>query len=155
MSLIQVPLKLFSHAKPCFHKYLFQYKIVDRSFTLATQHLIHSRLLSLLHTMNDNETSVRDSPPRQGTDERSDSPVVREVFSMFKSYLEDKLEEKGKQLDSKSRTEKQVAVMKYKGNQKQFEHNARLEAVFDKMKTEYQPDNNAVEKLVEEGKENI
>ena len=62
MSLIQVPLKLFSHAKPCFHKYLFQYKIVDRSFTLATQHLIHSRLLSLLHTMNDNESSVSLTP---------------------------------------------------------------------------------------------
>ena len=78
--------------------------------------------------MNDNESSVKDSPLRQSRDKRSDSLVVRELFSMFKSYLEDKLAEKGKRLASKSRTEKQlqVAMMKYKGDQKHFEHNASL-----------------------------
>ena len=38
-------------------------KLADRSFTLATQHLIHSRLLSLFRTMNDNESSVSLHPP--------------------------------------------------------------------------------------------
>ena len=49
--------------------------------------------------------------------ERDESPVVNEVFSMFKTYLESKLVEKTKQLDSKSKLDKQVTQMKFKGNQ--------------------------------------
>ena len=33
--------------------------------------------------------------------ERDESPVVNEVFSMLKTYLESKLDEKTKQLESK------------------------------------------------------
>ena len=40
---------------------------------------------------------------------------------MFKNYLETKLDEKSKQLESKSKLDKQVTQMKFKGNQKQFE----------------------------------
>ena len=40
--------------------------------------------------------------------ERDESPVVNEVFSMFKTYLESKLDEKTKQLESKSKLDKQV-----------------------------------------------
>ena len=58
--------------------------------------------------------------------ERDESPMVNEVFSMFKTYLESKLDEKTKQLESKSKLDKQVTQMKFKGNQKQFELNARL-----------------------------
>ena len=49
--------------------------------------------------------------------ERDESPVVSEVFSMFKTYLESKLDEKTKQLESKSKLGKQVTQMKFKGNQ--------------------------------------
>ena len=40
--------------------------------------------------------------------DRAESPVVNEVFSMFKTYLESKLDEKTKQLESKSKLDKQV-----------------------------------------------
>ena len=38
---------------------------------------------------------------------------------MFKTYLESKLDEKTKQVESKSKLDKQVTQMKFKGNQKQ------------------------------------
>ncbi|CAH3137444.1 unnamed protein product, partial [Porites lobata] len=56
--------------------------------------------------------------------------MVNEVFSMFKTYLESKLDEKTKQLESKSKLDKQVTQMKFKGNQKQFELNAQIDSVF-------------------------
>ena len=62
--------------------------------------------------------------------DRDESPVVNEVFSMFKTYLESKLDEKTKQLESKSKMDKQVTQMKFKGNQKQFELNAQIDCVF-------------------------
>ena len=50
--------------------------------------------------------------------ERDESPMVNEVFSMFKTYLESKLDEKTKQLKSRSKLDKQVTQMKFKGNRK-------------------------------------
>ena len=41
-----------------------------------------------------------------------------------------KLDEKTKQLESKSKLDKQVTQMKFKGNQKQFELNAQIDGVF-------------------------
>ena len=66
--------------------------------------------------------------------DRDESPVVNEVFSMFKTYLESKLDEKTKQLESKSKLDKQVTQMKFKGNQKQFELNAQIDCVFDRIR---------------------
>lgn len=51
---------------------------------------------------------------------RDVSPVVSEVFSMLKTYPESKLDEKTKQLELKSKVDKQATQMKFKGNQKQF-----------------------------------
>ena len=42
----------------------------------------------------------------------AESPLVQDVFSMFKSYLEVRLEEKGKQIEGKSETDKQVAQLR-------------------------------------------
>ena len=39
--------------------------------------------------------------------ERDESPMVNEVFSMFKTYLESKLDEKTNQVESKSKLDKQ------------------------------------------------
>jgi hypothetical protein len=83
------------------------------------------------------------------------SPVVQEVFILFKSYLEYKLGQKEKQMDSKALTETKIAHMKFKGNQKQLEHNAQLDGVLDKIKSEITPDNETVVQLVDEGKEII
>ena len=43
--------------------------------------------------------------------ERDESPMVNEVFSMFKTYLESKLDEKTKQLESKSELDKKLGAM--------------------------------------------
>ena len=45
--------------------------------------------------------------------EQDESPMVNVVFSMFKTYLESKLDEKTKQLESKSKLDKQVTQMKF------------------------------------------
>ena len=66
--------------------------------------------------------------------ERDESPAVNEVFSMFKTYLESKLDENTKQLESKSKLDKQVTQMKFKGNQKQFVLNAQIDCVFDRIR---------------------
>ena len=80
--------------------------------------------------------------------ERDESPVVNEVFSMFKTYLESKLDEaKTKQLESKSKLDKQVTQMKFKGNQKQFD------CVFDRSANDSK--NKQVDDLENEGKELI
>ena len=59
--------------------------------------------------------------------------MVNEVFSMFKTYLESKLDEKTKQLGLKSNLDMQVTQMKFKGNQKQFELNAQIDSVLDRI----------------------
>ena len=55
---------------------------------------------------------------------------------MFKDYLKKKLEDKGKQIDQKSKIDKEVVQLKYKGNQKQFELNAELDAILENIETE-------------------
>ena len=89
------------------------------------------------------------------SDRDSESPIVSEVFSMFKSYLETKLDEKSKQLESKSKLDKQVTQMKFKGNQKQFELNAHIDSIFDRIKSANASEKKEVDDLVDEGKEII
>ena len=87
--------------------------------------------------------------------ERDESPMVNEVFSMFKTYLESKLDEKTKQLEPKFKLDKQVTQMKFKGNQKQFELNAQIDSVFDRIRSVNDSKNKQVDDLVDEGKELI
>ena len=58
------------------------------------------------------------------------SATVDQVFSMFKVFLEKKLEAKGKQIEQKSKLDKEVLQLKSKGNQKQFELNAEMDTIF-------------------------
>ena len=69
------------------------------------------------------ESSRRSNQTRSPT---AESPIVQDVFNRFKSYLEIKLEESGKQIEGKSETDKQVGQLRFKGNERQFEHNAKL-----------------------------
>ena len=55
---------------------------------------------------------------------------------MFKDYLEKKFDDKGKQIEQKSKIDKDVVQLKYKGNQKQFELNAQLDTIIDNIETE-------------------
>ena len=81
--------------------------------------------------------------------------MVNKVFSMFKTYLESKLDETTKQPESKSKLDKQVTPMKFKGNQKQFELNAQIDFVFDRIRSANDSENKQVDYLVDEGKELI
>ena len=60
---------------------------------------------------------------------------------MFKSYFEVKLDEKSKEIESKSKVDKQVTLRKFKGSQKQFEHNAQIDSIFDRLTTANVPEN--------------
>lgn len=52
--------------------------------------------------------------------ERDESPMVNEVFTMFKTLPRVKLDEKTRQLESKFKLDIQVTKMKFKIDQKQF-----------------------------------
>ena len=54
---------------------------------------------------------------------------MNQVFTLFKDYLENKLESKTKEIEQKSKIDKEVVKLKFKGNQKQIEHNASLESI--------------------------
>ena len=45
-------------------------------------------------------------------------PVVDQVFSLFKDYLQNQLETKTKEIEQKSKIDKEVVRLKYRGNQK-------------------------------------
>ena len=94
-------------------------------------------------------------PSVPGASNPGDSPVINKVFSMFKSYLEVKLDEKSKQIESKSKVDKQVTLMKFKGNQKQFEHNAQIDSIFDRLTSANVPENKDLTNLIVESKELI
>ena len=68
---------------------------------------------------------------------------------MFKSYLEDKLEQNNQRLDNKLQKDKQVAMLKYQGNQKRFEHNASVEAILNKITATITPENQVVQNLLD------
>ena len=87
--------------------------------------------------------------------EQDELPMVNEVFSMFKTFLGSKLDEKTKQLELKSKLDKQMTQMKFKGNQKQFELNAQIESVLDRIRSANDSKNNQADDLVDEGKKLI
>ena len=104
--------------------------------------------------INRNPTTAESSRRSNQTRSRTaESPIVQDVFNMFKSYLEVKLEEKGKQIEGKPETDKQVGQLRFKGNRKQFEHNAKLESVLDRIRAETNGHNVAVSEFIKEGKE--
>lgn len=64
--------------------------------------------------------------------------VVNQVFSLFKDYLENKLETKTKEIEQRNKIDKDMVQLKFKGNQKQFELNASLDSIFENIETESQ-----------------
>ena len=77
-------------------------------------------------TNNQAETSVPSQPGQNVA-------LVSEVFSMFKGYLSSQLEEKGNQLQSKANIDKQATEFKYKGNRKQFQFNAEVDEILNRI----------------------
>ena len=85
-----------------------------------------------------------DPPTSQGIDE---------VFSLFKTYLENRLEQKGKELEEKQKIDLQAEKFKFKSNQKQFVFNADLEELVGKIKeVNAQKDHKKVAHLTDQAK---
>ena len=80
-------------------------------------------LQRLLADTNDQDTTSAESPKENA------NAKISEVFSMFKTSLKEKIDEKGQQLELKSKTEKEVLQLLYKGSQKQYELNAKFGAI--------------------------
>ena len=131
----------------------------------GSRQLIHlSGLCFPIRVMpNDQKQSEGSSVPAEvsqtsSADSGGNSAVVDQVFSMFKDFLEKKLEDKGKQIEQRSKLEKEVAQLKFKGNQKQFELNAELDAIFESIEIEsesIEPHFFANQDVSQEGKQRI
>ena len=67
------------------------------------------------------------SPQRNSTLNPSTSGEIDDVFSLFKTYLENRLDQKGQELAAKQKINLQAENFKFKGDQKQFVFNAELE----------------------------
>ena len=65
------------------------------------------------------------------------SEDVNQVFSLLKSYLEDRLEQKGREISTKQKAELRAERFKSKGNQKQFQFNAELADIVEKAKEDF------------------
>ena len=78
---------------------------------------------------------------------------------MFKDFLEKKkLEDKGKQIEQRSKLNKEVVQLKFKESQKQFKLNAELDAIFESIKIEsesIEPNLSQIKKLSQEGRQRI
>ena len=131
----------------------------------GSRQLIHlSGLCFPIRVMpNDQKQSEDSSGPAEVSqtssgDSGGNSAVVDQVFSMFKDFLEKKLEDKGKQIEQRSKLDKEVVQLKFKGNQKQFELNAELDAIFESIETEsesIEPNLSQIKKLSQEGRQRI
>ena len=112
---------------------------------------------------NDQKESEGSSVPAEvgqtsSDDSGGNSAAVDQVFSIFKDFREKKLEDKGKQIEQRSKLDKEVVQLKFKGNQKQFELNAELDAIFESIETEsesIEPNLSQIKKLSQEGRQRI
>ena len=75
------------------------------------------------------------------------------MFSLFKTYLENRLEQKGKELEEKQKIDLQAEKFKFKSNQKQFVFNAELEELVGKInEANAQKDHKKVAHLTDQAK---
>ena len=58
--------------------------------------------------------------------EATQQPLIKS-FPCLRIFLRKKIEGKGKQIEQRSKLGKEVVQLKFKGNQKQFELNAKLD----------------------------
>ena len=100
-------------------------------------------------TKNDSSTSSFQLG-EAGASKQVGGPVVDQVFSLFKDYLQSQLETKTKEIEQKSKIDKEVVRLKYRGNQKQFELNAAIDSILESIESETQqsqPSNNCIRSL--------
>ena len=76
----------------------------------------------------------------------------------FKDFLEKKIEDKGKQIEQRSKLDKEVVQLKFKGKQKQFELNAELDTIIESIETEsksIEPNLSQFKNISQEGRQRI
>ena len=93
----------------------------------------------LQRLLNDDTDQTTQVSQRKNDTDTNDK--VNEVFTMFKTYLEEKIDEKGRQFELKRRAEKEVVQLNFKGSQKQYELNAKVDAMLDAIETANLTDN--------------
>ena len=104
-------------------------------------------------TQNDSSTSSVQLG--EGSNQAGD-PVVDQVFSLFKDYLQNQLETKTKEIEQKSKIDKEVVRLKYRGNQKQFELNAAIDSFLESIESESQqsqPSSDRIRSLAQDARE--
>ena len=67
---------------------------------------------------------------------RGTQQPLTKSFPCLRIFLRKKLEDKGKQIKQRSKLDKEVVQLRFKGNQKQFEFNAELDAIFESIEIE-------------------
>ena len=104
-------------------------------------------------TQNDSSTS---SVQLGEGSNQAGGPVVDQVFSLFKDYLQNQLETKTKEIEQKSKIDKEVVRLKYRGNQKQFELNAAIDSFLESIESENQqsqPSSDRIRSLAQDARE--
>ena len=107
--------------------------------------------------MSDAESVVEESKPKDLSEnpKPQSSELVDEVFSLFKGYLETKLEAQGKLFEVQSKIQRSASEFKFKGNRKLFQVNAKLESLFSARIKTSADDPSQVNTLVQEAQQII
>ena len=105
-------------------------------YTYSGLSLFVKSVISMSIEQEQTEAFSHSTDTPQQVDGSGNLAAVDQVFSMFKDYLEKKLDDKGKQIEQKSKIDKDVVQLKYKGNQKQFDLNAQLDTIIENIATE-------------------
>ena len=117
---------------PAYHSRLRSFNTV---YTYSGLSLFVKPVISMSNEQEQTEASSHPTDTPQPVDGSGNSAAVDQVFSLFKDYLEKKLDDKGKQIEQKNKIDKNVVQLKYKGNQKQFELNAQLDTIIENIET--------------------
>ena len=104
----------------------------------------------------ENDSSTSSVQLGEGSNQAG-GPVVDQVFSLFKDYLQNQLETKTKEIEQKSKIDKEVVRLKYRGNQKQFELNAAIDSfILESIESETQqsqPSSDNIQSLAQDARE--
>ena len=103
----------------------------------------------------ENDSSTSSVQLGEGSNQAG-GPVVDQVFSLFKDYLQNQLETKTKEIEQKSKIDKEVVRLKYRGNQKQFELNAAIDSFLESIESETQqsqPSSDRIRSLAQDARE--
>ena len=103
----------------------------------------------------ENDSSTSSVQLGEGSNQAG-GPVVDQVFSLFKDYLQNQLETKTKEIQQKSKIDKGFVRLKYRGNQKQFELNAAIDSFLESIESETQqsqPSSDRIRSLAQDARE--